>query len=40
MPRWLTILLMLLVLGPLGCGNEKERGINKDKDKPQPADKK
>ena len=40
MSRWLVLLLALLVLWPAGCGNEKEKGTNKDQDKPQPAEKK
>jgi hypothetical protein len=40
MKRWLYILLsVVLAVGLCGCGNEKERGMNKDKDKPRAADK-
>jgi hypothetical protein len=40
-PRILKLFLAVAVaLGAIGCSNEAERGINKDKDKPKPADKK
>jgi hypothetical protein len=34
---WLIALLLSLFI--LGCGSEANKGINKDKDKPRPADK-
>jgi hypothetical protein len=40
MSRWLVLLLTLLVLWPAGCGGQGEKGVNKDKDKPVPAEKK
>jgi hypothetical protein len=40
MTRWLILPLLLCVLWPAGCSSQGEKGINKDKDKPQPAEKK
>jgi hypothetical protein len=38
MQRLLCVLLALVLVGPLsGCGGEKDKGINKDKDKPRQA---
>jgi hypothetical protein len=38
MKRWLTLLLAALLLGALGCGpSDKDRGINRDKDKPRSS---
>ena len=38
MKRWAALLLVMfaVVLGSTGCGGEREKGQNKDKDKPQP----
>ncbi len=36
MKRWLTLLLVVLLLAALGCGGSpKDRGINSNKDKPR-----
>jgi hypothetical protein len=40
MKRFLCILLCAcLAVGLCGCGGDKERGTNKDKDKPRASDK-
>lgn len=42
MKRWRFLLTVLVLLGILGCGNDQERGKNKDKesqDRPRGADK-
>ena len=38
MLRSLACLLLVLILA--GCSHESEKGVNKDRDKPQPAEKK
>ena len=39
MRRLLAILTALLVLGlAAGCGNDKEKGMNRDKDKPRAGE--
>jgi hypothetical protein len=40
MRRLLACCWILLVLGVIGCGSERDRGINKDKDRPKLEDKK
>ena len=40
MMRWLSILFVLVTIWPIGCGSQGEKGANKDKDKPVPAEKK
>ena len=37
MARLIVLLAVLIALLPAGCGSDKEKGINKDKDKPVPA---
>jgi hypothetical protein len=37
MKRLACVLLTFLLLGLTGCGGDKDRGINKDKDKPRPG---
>jgi hypothetical protein len=38
MKRLLCVLLALILAAPLsGCGGDKDKGINKDKDKPRQA---
>jgi hypothetical protein len=40
MRSWLyTLLLLVFALGILGCGDEKNRGINSNKERPRAADK-
>ncbi len=36
---WLAVFLagLFLIIGGIGCGGEREKGINKDKDRPKPA---
>jgi hypothetical protein len=36
---WLIPVLFLIALTLAGCGNDQERGIYRDKDKPRAADK-
>jgi hypothetical protein len=33
----IALLAMLLALSAVGCGSERDRGINKDRDKPRTA---
>jgi len=40
MNRCLILPLLLCLLWPIGCGSQGEKGANKDKDKPVPAEKK
>jgi hypothetical protein len=38
MKRWLCVLLAVLLAGSLpGCGGDRDKGINKDRDKPREA---
>jgi hypothetical protein len=37
--RAFALLLAALLLSGLGCGGERDKGVNKDRDRPQPADK-
>lgn len=37
--RWTMIILAVLSFAALGCGGDGAKGVNKDKDKPRPADK-
>ncbi len=38
MKRWLCILLAVVLAAVLpGCGGERDKGINKDRDKPRQA---
>jgi hypothetical protein len=40
MKRWLTILLAIVLAGGVaGCGGDKDKGANKDKDLPRAPDK-
>lgn len=40
MRKLLIALLAIVLIVPLvGCGGDKDKGINKDKDKPRAADK-
>jgi hypothetical protein len=32
-----TLCLLLLACVAIGCGNERERGINRDKDRPRSS---
>lgn len=35
MKRWVTLGLLLLLLGVMGCGSEKDRNVNTGRDKPK-----
>jgi hypothetical protein len=40
MGHWIRyVVLMLGVVACLGCGSERDRGKNKDLDRPKPAEK-
>ena len=39
MRKTLAYLLCGLLLAGMGCGGNKDKGINRDKDKPKPAQK-
>jgi hypothetical protein len=38
MRKWIQWTLgVVLLVGTLGCGSDRDKGVNKDKDKPKPA---
>lgn len=39
MKRMMLVLLVAILLGVVGCGDNREQGKNKDLDKPKSADK-
>jgi hypothetical protein len=39
MKRILGFFVVILAFSVVGCGSEKDKGINKDKDKPKAAEK-
>jgi hypothetical protein len=38
MKRLVSLVLSAVVLAALGCGSEKDKNVNKDRDKPKATD--